>query len=372
MEENPILRKPKRLVEEFFSLAEEDSARVAAEVEGDLRFIQGVSNLVKARKVKPAKRDIRLAAVDGSLAPSPSMRVGIGVSVVTAGFMVMDGGRIVHADYRAGTFVSKSGRRALKLEAKIAMHELEREMAVEAMKWSPDYLLIDGSFFYPMSTAMFMAAPPHVKSAIRRAYENTAKVLESGKAVGIIKRSSLRAIEGELALRGLIRNARNLRDKFILEVLMPEKSIWEYSRFTGENPVMLSLFIKRLEAGSSSDISSVLEQVRTQMREAWKAQGIPEVNLERGYVRAYSDPPPFEAEYPQGFNLERFAVDVIPWCNEATGLPFILDMLDHDIGVEKALIRAYVDEVHARALHKTMKPEGLRSMFKPLNPEKED
>jgi hypothetical protein len=47
-------------------------------------------------------------------------------------------------------------------------------------------------------------------------------------------------------------------------------------------------------------------------------------------------------------------------------------MLDQDIGVERGLMKAYVDEVHARALDKTLKCEGLRSMFKPLNPEKDE
>ena len=49
----------------------------------------------------------------------------------------------------------------------------------------------------------------------------------------------------------------------------------------------------------------------------------------------------------------------------------IRDRIDHDIGVEESLMRAYVEEVHARALDKTLRRKELKSMFNPLNPEKD-
>jgi len=370
MEENPILSKPKKLVEEFFALAEEDSGKVVTELEEDLRFLERFADMIKPLSINLEGGKIRVAAVDGSRSPSPSIRIGVGASVATAGYIVAEGGKILHSDYRAKTLVSNSAD--LRVAVRIAMLNLEREMAVEALKWDPDFLIIDGSFFYPLSTAIYMRAPSYIRDAIQEAHGKTAKIIKSGRAVGVIKRSSLRAIEGELLLRGAIKpsEVRGLRDKFILEMLMSERALWKYSDFTAENPVLLSLFMKRFMTGARG--ADVLERVEEEMAKACRIQGIPDVALERAYVRAFKEPPPFEVEYPKGFNIERFAAEIIPWCNETTGLPFILDMLDYDIGVERGLIKAYVDEVHARALEKTLNLEALHSMFKPLNPEKDE
>jgi hypothetical protein len=370
-EENPILSKPKKLVEEFFSLAEEDSRRIVAELELDTQLINIAGEVVKPRMVNGVKCNLRLAAVDGSRCPSPSMKVGVGAAVVTAGYMVADGGSIIASDYRAKTFVSKASGRELKLATRVATLSLERKVALEALKWNPDFLIIDGSFFYPLSMAIYAQAPPYIKESVQEAHRDTSKLMDSGKAVGVIKRSSLRAIEAELLLRGKVapHQVRGLRDKFILDVLMPERSLVRYEDFATENPVLLSLFLITLAAGGGMD--EALENTRRQMTEVRRAQGIPDVELKRSYVRAFAEPPPFEVEHPPNFDVEDFAAKIIPWCNEATGLPLLLDMLDQDIGVERGLMKAYVDEVHARALDKTLKREALKSLFKQLNPEKE-
>ncbi|MCD6538800.1 hypothetical protein J7L18_09385 [Candidatus Bathyarchaeota archaeon] len=115
----------------------------------------------------------------------------------------------------------------------------------------------------------------------------------------------------------------------------------------------------------------ILDEEKERFRAVREAFGIGDIDFRRAYIRAYADAPPFEVEYPAGLDILEVAEKLLPVCNDATGLPFILDLIDHDIGVEESLMRAYVEEVHARALDKTLRRKELKSMFNPLNPEKD-
>jgi len=92
LSENPILSKPKKLIEEFFQLAEEDAERIVKSLEEDIRFFKSLqpSLLVALRPIRGRFDDFRVAAVDGSCTPAPAMKVGVGVSVITAGYMISD------------------------------------------------------------------------------------------------------------------------------------------------------------------------------------------------------------------------------------------------------------------------------------------
>jgi len=156
---------------------------------------------------------------------------------------------------------------------------------------------------------------------------------------------------------------------------MPLCSAWLYEAYTkGEDPAVLSRCLERIieeKAEAAEDMKRILEEEKERFRAVREAFGIGDIDFRRAYIRAYADAPPFEVEYPAGLDVLEVAERLLPLCNEATGLPFILDLIDHDIGVEEGLMRAYIEEVHARALDKTLRHKELKSMFNPLNPEKD-
>jgi len=374
--ENPLLTKPRRLIEEFFTLADEDSDRIVQELERDVEFFERIQSLIKPVMFEGVKTDLKVAAVDGSCTPTPAMNVGLGMAIVTAGYMISENGEITDVDYRAKSFIDRIGRE-LEFTTKLEMRCLERQMALEALKKNPDILIIDGSFLFPLDPSWLFTMPKETKRKIDEMYEATKQLARTGKTIGIIKRSVLQAIEGELVLRGMLKRGdlRLIRDKYIMEWVMPENSLWRYDSFTSEDPSLLSRVLSRLLSEGKIDDeeakAKVLEEERWRMLGTRRLLNISELRLKRGYIRMFREATPFEVEYPENVDILEVAEKLKPYCNEATGLPFILDLLDRDIEVERSLMKAYTEEVHARALDKTLQHEGLRSMFKPLNPEKE-
>ena len=379
MYENPILSKPKRLIEEFFRLAETDAERIVRSLEEDAEFFERLRPSLSTALRELVGRfddDLRVAAVDGSCTPAPAVKVGVGVSVITAGYMISEGGEIVDCDYIADSMIDRTGRR-LNFTSKLKMRLLERRMAEKALEKNVDLLIIDGSFLYPLSPEWYYSMPPMSKRAVDEIYGITKRLAESGRTIGIIKRSMLQAIEAYAVYRGVLRPAgiRLVRDKYILDWLMPPRSAWLYSLYTrGEDPAVLSRCLERMieeKAEAAGDMKRILDEEKERFSSVRERFGMGGNDFMRAYIRAYADASPFEVEYPADMNILEAAERLLPICNDATGLPFILDLIDHDIGVEESVMKAYVEEVHARALEKTLHHKELRSMFNPLNPEKD-
>jgi len=368
MEEgNPLLAKPKKLIENFFNLAEEDAKKILEELEKDKVFIDKVSETIRSEPIKPREHpSIKVAVIDGSCTPLPSMKIGVGLAVVSAGYLIADGTKIVKNDYCANSFTDRQNPEEFKFAIQLGMTLLERRMAVEALKEDPDLVLIDGSLAFPRYPPLGVELSP-VKAEIRNLTE---KIVNSGKAIGIIKRSGLVAIQAELFLRGEISwsEIRLLRDKYILDNLLPEKTIWKYRMFTDKVPQALSKTLRQLKR----TVTTVTpEEFLKGYNNNYMKEIATQPTLMRTYMRAFKEASPFEIEHPPQINIADVAEKLWPLCNEATGLPIILDLLDHDVGIEKSLMQAYADEVHARALAKATDIKTLRSIFKPLNPEKE-
>jgi len=283
---------------------------------------------------------------------------------------------MVECDYIADSLVDRTGRR-LDFKSRLKMRVLERRMAEKVLGRKVDLLIIDGSFLFPLSPEWYYSMPPESKRAVDEIYAITRRLAESGRVIGVIKRSMLQAIEAYAIFKGQLNpaDARLVRDKYVLDWLMSPRSAWLYEDYTeGEDPAVLSRCLDRLieeKAETSEDMKCILEEEKERFRAVREAFGIGNVDFRRAYIRAYADAPPFEVEYPASLDILEVAGKLLPFCNEATGLPFILDLIDHDIGVEENLMRAYIEEVHARALDKTLRRKELKSMFNPLNPEKD-
>jgi hypothetical protein len=366
-ETNPILSKPKKLIENFFSLAEEDAKKIVEIIKQDKVFIEQVAKHVKPESFTPDDQPkIKVAVVDGSCAPIPSMKIGVGLAVISAGYLIAEGTKIVKMDYCANSFTDRQNREEFKFAVQLGMTLLERKMAVESLKENPDLLIIDGSLAFPRYPPLSVELSP-VQAEIRRLTE---EVVNSKKAIGIIKRSGLSAIQAELFLRGQLawKEIRPLRDKYLMDVILPEKTVWQYSNFTANVPQSLSKTLRQLKRAGAVVTT---EEFTEAYAKNYARETATQPTLMRAYMRAFKEAAPFEIEHPPGMSVINIAEKLWSLCNEATGLPIILDLLDHDVGIERTLMQAYADEVHARTLDKTTDTKTLQSLFKPLNPEKD-
>jgi len=366
IEENPLLSKPRELVEAFFASAEGDAIKIVNLLEKDLEIIKLASKVISPISFESKKDNFRIAAVDGSSTPFPAQHIGVSLAVISAGYMVMENGKIIASKYRAKSITSRDTTEKFSFAVKINRTLLEREMAIEALSLKPDLLIIDGSLTFPIPkwTKQYAQLQKELIFTARELAEKTT-------TIGIIKRGVSSAIVATLFIQGKLDwdSISLLRDKFIMECLLQEGQLWAYSFLSELHPRILSITLKKLRSKQKKPTRE--EFLGEYQRLANKEKLFLSLNLQRAFVKMFSAPPPFEVEYFPTVNLKKIMGRLKPWCNPATGLPFVLDLLDHDIMIEQALMRAYSEEVYARALNKTLEAEKLTALFKPLNPEKE-
>ncbi|MGQ9469394.1 MAG: DNA double-strand break repair nuclease NurA [Nitrososphaerales archaeon] len=373
-EENPLLQMPRPLIDAFFQLAEEHATSTVKRIREAEKRIHSIAKFIQPKSVTPTKASITVATVDGSKSPKSSDRLGTRVAVLSAGYKIFKDEALIKEQFY-GQAISEGlfeGRIFTAL-TNLKMLGMERLAALEALeKGNPDLLIIDGPFLsslYPLSLVIQRYA--HEASKLVASVANaTLKLIDSNKAIGIIKRSALRAIDGWLLVRGDKDFLTNTKDKHILTRLMPPSSYWAYE-WLMDDPFAHSraLFWARVKELKGKD---AFNYAKANFERGQKRFGIePLPKLKRGYIRFSSETPPFEVELPANMSIEEIAKKIIPLCNTATGLPFPLDLLDADISLDKRVAKAFADEVEARVLN-AENPKAVKDYFTGINPQKEE
>lgn len=327
---------------------------------------------------------LRVGAVDGSRSPELSERLGVRYGVFTAGAVILEGARRVDERYYAGQFKRKQ---ALSKEASKYLLELlseyaERKLALEILE-EVDFLFIDGSFYsfiYPVlrmrKRKLFGKREEELFGEI---YDMTRRLINSGKVVGVIKRSHSRAIGGYIVAKSdpelrKLRELSTVIDKLILSALMPPKSIFRYENLIGEENVIVYTEAARTfdKYGESQDL---VEIARKKAYEPFEKLGLDLEEfrrMRRVQVRAYSGVPVCEIEHPSIFGRLMDAVSSRGMFSEATGLPLAIDMVDSLVSIGAKFTEEYVSEVEARLLERMRgrNPEVAKWFFQLLNPQK--
>lgn len=394
-EENPLLTLPRPVIDALFQRADEE-ARIAKERILRLKAkLDGLRRAFNFHRISSEKSG-RVAVTDGSMSVGPSERLGSSFAIYTAGYMVFDDGRLIDEEYYAGSLSwSHWGTAGFRTLLKLLMAYAERMSALEALKeHDPDVVLLDGPFFF------FRGHCRHVRSVrlgvpnmemgidlIRLVRDATLELIRSGRAVGIARRSVIRAIDGWLIYTQGKDACLGTSDKHIMTVLMPPMSVWSYREALDYEPLIYStfygLYMKYMQMGEPPDkLNQRKDDLISQSEESLEdkfekdldvsLKEIPKSN--RYYVRYSQAASPFEVEAPDGFDVIGFAGRFADFFNVATGLPMPLDLIDGAVTLQRGATTAFTEEIEARLLREPDIEDKtvISQYFTSLNPQKKE
>ena len=93
----------------------------------------------------------------------------------------------------------------------------------------------------------------------------------------------------------------------------------------------------------------------------------------RHFIRCSYPAPPFCFETPINYNLEPVLAFFKATCNEATGLPLLLDLTDQDITIPSGFTREFVEEIEARLIKiPELNKFHIENHFSSINPQKQE
>ncbi|MEM3522424.1 MAG: hypothetical protein QXD78_05240, partial [Candidatus Bathyarchaeia archaeon] len=246
--ENPLLMLPRPLVEALFTSAKHEAERIKKRIirlEKKLKEIQG---LIKPIEIKGSKQG-RILVADGSRPKGASERIGSDFSIYVAGCMIFDGKETIAENYEGGSISGIEDLRHLSILNRVLMAYTERKLALEAfLKYNPDIIILDGPFFYfrgkcKLIHDMTLESDYFKKGLdiVNETKDITLKLMKTGRAMCVIKRSVIRAIDGWLLFNKGENYCTGVRDKYILSKLMPPNTFWSYKALLDKDPVIYSI-----------------------------------------------------------------------------------------------------------------------------------
>jgi len=394
LEENPLLLLPRPIIEALFESADKEARRIMQRLRRLDESIQEKRGLFRFTKISDEKYGC-VAAADGAMSSGPSSRLGSGFAIYTAGHMAFDCKELIGERYYAGSLSWIEDRKSFKALLKLLMAYAERKAALEAYEtYEPDYILLDGPFFYFRGGCRYLRAVEIGVEGIetgldliRRVRDMTLELMRTGKAVCVIRRSLIRAIDGWLLYNYGEESCLRARDKHVLTLLMPPGSIWAYKDLLDEEALLYATFYRfyrrwRQEGRSPRILMDMKEDLMEQSRRDLSRKFLLDLDIEiskvpkteRYYVRYSPEAPPFEVEVVEGTDVYDFARYFLGFNNKATGLPFPVDLIDEMVSLPRGSTTAFTREVEARLIRERsiQNKAAISCYFTYLNPQKEE
>lgn len=331
-----------------------------------------------------SKRSI-IAAVDSSRSPKLSERLGIRYGVYATGVVYLKGSER-REKFEPGVFRCRQAlhKDSSKLLFDLITTQHERRIAKEALK-ECDILFIDGSFYSFVFPALDIKKSGRLerqeKNIIEDIFNLTEELRESGRVLGVVKRSRSRILGGWMLLQIGNSDFINVLDKHIFSLLLPEKSFFEYSSIVGNrHPSIYTkiayLVSKRATPLEESIKNSLIKDAEKGIYSPFEDLGLSKDGFERmrrAQVRFCGGVPPCELEYPDIMNL-RDVLSEEDLFNEATNLPLALDLVDNLVNISSKFTEEFVSEIEGRILEKIAGDndsiEAIKAFFSFLNPQK--
>ncbi|MCS7117385.1 MAG: DNA double-strand break repair nuclease NurA [Thaumarchaeota archaeon] len=413
-EDLPDLQKiPKPLQERYYDLARREVESILNYLtKVDVEFLKPFEDLVKrARRGlnRVEWKERTFAVVDGSDTPAIDERIGVKYGLSTAGVKAFRGlepledGELYVGDMLKGS-VNDSKEEFLK-KLDLVTTYLERALALRALE-EADYVVIDGSFFGfragcsrvktkslnwvdPVSRREFKSVYGLIEELLR----STEKLLDSGRAFGIVKRVPTSALDGLIGYTYGPGRMLGLSDRSILLLTTSPGDVIAYSEIFPEGYYhdVFSLFCSQMEEyvrkGRSVDVERALKgaerRFRLQVvsdlgrhRDDKRSDELIRLisSTERVFVRTVEAQPPVCLELPRGAgsDLKDIAITyVLESHNPATGLPLALDVVDDLVSLPRRVGTEFVDEIEAELLRRNVDLRRMRAVFSKINPQKE-
>lgn len=398
-EEDRWSKLPRDLQEEFYRRAEEESKRLMGrilEVENSIREIEPYLTPHVCSLSKTSEK-MKIAAVDGSIDPIASDRLGVRYGTYSAGYIMLEGKSLIDEGYLGGSRRVEQSTSLQSLGAMLSflMTRAERRAALKILD-KADLIIIDGGFYSYMYRVLEL--PEESRSSYKKLVdeitEMTEKLVESGKCLGIIKRSRTRAI-GAWDSRRINKVSQLVRliDKLILSAILPAESCLDYSAFLGSshNVYVYSRVARRLLVGPKEEVEKILEALsRNEVEKELKpilnifnqSLGYEEDkarktldSLTRMQARIHKETLPLELEIPVNIDrklLEKFLGNEDNF-NPATGLPYALDLIDDSVRIPRGFSRDFTEEIEARILLEglSIDKDSVKRFFAYINPQKQ-
>ncbi|MEM2351561.1 MAG: DNA double-strand break repair nuclease NurA, partial [Thermoproteota archaeon] len=311
------IKLPIDLQHGFFELAAREAdelSEVIKRIDESLKRLRATI-LQYIRPFPEQNKRSTIAAVDSSRSPKLSERLGLKYGVYATGVVYLRGSKR-RERLEPGVFRC---RQALSREDSKYLFDLitiqhERKIAKESIK-KCDLIFIDGSFYSFIFPALRIKKSGRLARREMEILEDifnlTEELRDSGKVLGVVKRSRSRVLGGWMLLQSAHSDFINILDKHIFSLIMPERTFFEYSDIIGEShpavytrvaylaslktialneliqdPLMKSAFIKEAERG----IYFPFEDLGL-ARDGFE-------RMKRAQVRFRSGIPPCEREYP--------------------------------------------------------------------------
>jgi hypothetical protein len=395
-EESPEWVKiPTQMQYQFFDLAEKQAKSIKAKLLRDKMKLNNLSRLLKFNRIPEDDewKNWRIAVVDGSDSPFMSERMGGRFGTYGATYHIFEGLDLVEEEYFSGEYsCSQTGDPEASMKMlSLLTAKLERETALSCLKKNVDLIIIDGSFFGFRPRCRIIHNQPVPKSEFESGAELTkytrditVKLLESGKAIGVIKRVQTSALDGWTIYRNgndSLQLSRN--DKEILSSLIREGEWFSYET-AFEDPTIfnyytrLALAYPRYAVDPKRTIESIFKASKGDVDRNIRRDLLCGPDLifrtARHYIRCSYPAPPFCFETPLDFtSMNKVLAFFKASCNKATGLPMVLDLTDQDITIPAGFTREFVEEIEARlAKDPELDKYEIETHFASLNPQKQE
>ena len=385
---------PKRMQHEFFKLAEKEAQRTKTKLLEDKAKLLEICRLLRFMDVPTSEewKSWRICVVDGSDSPVMSERVGGRFGAYGATYHIYEGLELVEEEYFSGQLVdlqvgnSEASKKMLSLLATC----LEREVALSCLDKDVDLLLIDGSFFgfRPNCRIIHNRKVPDGEfknglELVKHTRNASIKLLESKKAVGIIKRVQTAAIDGWTIYKsGNDSLVLNRNDKEILSSLMKMKTWFSYESVFGEPTAFnyftrLALAYDRYAVSSSRTMDSIFKACKNDVDRNVRRDLLCDpreiFNTARYFIRCSYPAAPFCFETPIEYEVKDLLAFFVATCNRATGLPLPLDLTDQDITMPAGFTQEFVEEIEANLIKDPdLSKYEIENHFASLNPQKQE
>ncbi|MEM2897209.1 MAG: DNA double-strand break repair nuclease NurA [Candidatus Bathyarchaeia archaeon] len=387
--ENPLIMLPRSLVEALFTSANREVERAKRRIirlEEKIKDIQGLIAPIKIR----GSRHGRILVADGSRPKGASERIGSDFSIYAAGFMVFDGKETIAEDYEGGSISGIEDLSCLSILNRVLMAYAERKLALEAfLKHNPDVVLLDGPFFFFRGKCKLIHDITFEEGYFKKALDIvnetkdiTLELMKTGRAMCIIKRSIIRAIDGWLLLNKGEASCVGIRDKYILSKLMPPNTFWSYDALLDYDPVIYSIAYrlaqiqkqKALKRDPKELIEKAIKYRDREYEENLKIEFKELPKTKRYYVRYSNSVSPFEIEVVKGSDVEAFIEYFTDFYNPATGLPYPIDLIDQNVRLPEGTTTAFTEEVESMLIKDKLflNKVAVSDYFKYLNPQKKE
>jgi len=385
MEEISWYQLPLDLQAQFYKKAEEDSEKILSNLKETFEKLNKLKDFLNFdfKKIDFSDISLKIGAIDGSKSVNLSNRLGLKVAVFSGCAIILKENERKER-FMAGSLKEKQliSDESSKYRLSLLLTYLERKLALEILN-EVDYLIIDGSFYgfvYPIlrlkKEGLFSES---IKKILTQVFELTNKLVESKKAISVVKRSRTRVIGAHIFLKYDDPSFVDFLDRFILSYFMPKESMLDYREIIelkGENGIQIYNQISSLSKKVSKN--EIFEIAKEKAYEPFNSLSL---NLDhfkklsRIQVKSHENVATCEIEHPS-MDIEELKkiVSSKNFFNASTGLPLALDIADNLVSLPLSFTEDYVTEVEARAIYKAlngnMPIEVLKILFMNMNPQK--